>query len=211
MFAETFTPTIGIDFKIKTLRVREKTVKLQLWDTAGQEKFFNITRSYYVSERTSSSTLQPFPLRFQRNADAIILVYDRTEASSFQNIARWMRNIDENAPDDVIRILVGNKSDLHDRLVVSTQEGKLLAEKFRVDFFETSAKSDTSPTVSKMFFFLTEKLLDQKQDGQQTSTNNGQQHQQQSRSTAIQLGQQQAETAYNKLIGCCSSTRTVDD
>ncbi|CAF5135531.1 unnamed protein product, partial [Rotaria socialis] len=64
----------------KTLRVRDKTVKLQLWDTAGQEKFFNITRSYY------------------RNADAIILVYDRTDASSFQNIARWMRNIDENAP-----------------------------------------------------------------------------------------------------------------
>ena len=48
MFAETFTPTIGIDFKIKTLRVRDKSVKLQLWDTAGQEKFFNITRSYYV-------------------------------------------------------------------------------------------------------------------------------------------------------------------
>jgi GTPase SAR1 family protein len=50
MFAESFTPTIGIDFKIKTLRVRDKTVKLQLWDTAGQEKFFNITRSYYVSQ-----------------------------------------------------------------------------------------------------------------------------------------------------------------
>ncbi len=49
MFAESFTPTIGIDFKIKTVRVRDKTVKLQLWDTAGQEKFFNITRSYYVS------------------------------------------------------------------------------------------------------------------------------------------------------------------
>ena len=50
MFAESFTPTIGIDFKIKTLRVGDKTVKLQLWDTAGQEKFFNITRSYYVNE-----------------------------------------------------------------------------------------------------------------------------------------------------------------
>lgn len=48
MFAESFTPTIGIDFKIKTLRIGDKTVKLQLWDTAGQEKFFNITRSYYV-------------------------------------------------------------------------------------------------------------------------------------------------------------------
>ncbi len=47
-FSEKFTPTIGIDFKIKTIRVQNKTIKLQLWDTAGQEKFFNITRSYYV-------------------------------------------------------------------------------------------------------------------------------------------------------------------
>jgi small GTP-binding protein len=47
-FSEKFTPTIGIDFKIKTIRVQNKTIKLQLWDTAGQEKFFNITRNYYV-------------------------------------------------------------------------------------------------------------------------------------------------------------------
>ncbi|CAF2580616.1 unnamed protein product [Rotaria sp. Silwood2] len=191
MFAETFTPTIGIDFKIKTLRVRDKTVKLQLWDTAGQEKFFNITRSYY------------------RNADAILLVYDRTDASSFQNIARWMRNIDENAPDDVIRILVGNKSDLHDRLIVSTHEGKLLADKFRVDFFETSAKSDTSPTVSKMFYFLTEKLLDQKQEAaareQQSSSSSTHQ------TGNISLTNNPSESTYGKLLGCCSSTRTVDD
>ena len=56
MFAESFTPTIGIDFKIKTLRVRDKTVKLQLWDTAGQEKFFNITRSYYVRDGSNDRT-----------------------------------------------------------------------------------------------------------------------------------------------------------
>lgn len=122
-----------------------------------------------------------------------------------------MRNIDENAPDDVIRILVGNKSDLHDRLVVSTQEGKLLAEKYRVDFFETSAKSDTSPTVSKMFLYLTEKLLDQKQETaarEQQSNTAGQHH---SQSSSIRVGAQQAESAYNKVLSCCSSTRTVDD
>lgn len=118
-----------------------------------------------------------------------------------------MRNIDENAPDDVIRILVGNKSDLHDRLVVSTHEGKLLADKFRVDFFETSAKSDTSPTVSKMFHFLTEKLLDQKQEvalrEQQVSSNHP--------TGNISLSNNPSESTYGKLLGCCSSTRTVDD
>jgi GTPase SAR1 family protein len=118
-----------------------------------------------------------------------------------------MRNIDENAPDDVVRILVGNKSDLHDRLVISTHEGKLLADKFRVDFFETSAKSDTSPTVSKMFYFLTEKLLDHKQEvalrEQQSSTAHS--------SGNINLTNTEPDSAYGKIIGCCSSTRTVDD
>ena len=119
-----------------------------------------------------------------------------------------MRNIDENAPDDVIRILVGNKSDLHDRLIISTHEGKLLADKFRVDFFETSAKSDTSPTVSKMFYFLTEKLLDQKQEvalrEQQVSPS-------QHPTGHINLSNTPMESSYGKLLGCCSSTRTVDD
>jgi GTPase SAR1 family protein len=120
-----------------------------------------------------------------------------------------MRNIDENAPDDVVRILVGNKSDLHDRLVVSTHEGKLLADKFRVDFFETSAKSDTSPTVSKMFYFLTEKLLDQKEDiarREQQSTSA------QNQAGNINLAHHNlADSSYGRLIGCCSSTRTIDD
>lgn len=120
-----------------------------------------------------------------------------------------MRNIDENAPDDVVRILVGNKTDLHDRLVVSTQEGKLLADKFRVDFFETSAKSDTSPAVSKMFYFLTEKLLDQKHEAalrEQPPTTRGQQP-----SEGIHLADHSGALNYGKLLGCCSSTRTVDE
>lgn len=119
-----------------------------------------------------------------------------------------MRNIDENAPDDVVRILVGNKSDLHDRLVVSTHEGKLLADKFRVDFFETSAKSDTSPTVSKMFYFLTEKLLDLKQETALREQQSGTTHQSPG---YINLTNQPADSTYGKLLGCCSSTRTVDD
>jgi GTPase SAR1 family protein len=110
-----------------------------------------------------------------------------------------MRNIDENASDDVIRILVGNKSDLHHCLVVSSQEGKLLADKFRVDFFETSAKSDTSPNVPKMFQSLTEKILDQKQ---QSITD----HQ----SVNVKLSNNQTDSTYGKFIGCCSSTKTLE-
>jgi GTPase SAR1 family protein len=106
-----------------------------------------------------------------------------------------MRNIDENAPDDVLRVLVGNKSDLHHRLVISTQEGKRLADKFRVDFFETSAKSDTNLSVSKMFYFITEKLLDQNQSKSDHST------------VDIDRPNNPSESTYGGLIsGCCSLT-----
>ncbi|KTG39860.1 hypothetical protein cypCar_00022512 [Cyprinus carpio] len=70
-------PTIGIDFKIKTVELQGKKIKLQIWDTAGQERFHTITTSYY------------------RGAMGIMLVYDITNAKSFENISKWLRNIDE--------------------------------------------------------------------------------------------------------------------
>lgn len=67
----------GIDFKIKTIELRGKKIKLQIWDTAGQERFHTITTSYY------------------RGAMGIMLVYDITNEKSFENIVKWLRNIDE--------------------------------------------------------------------------------------------------------------------
>ncbi|CAF0773326.1 unnamed protein product [Rotaria sp. Silwood1] len=180
IFTETFTPTIGIDFKVKTITLRGKLVRLQLWDTAGQEKFFNITRSYY------------------RNADAIILVYDRSSASSFQNVSRWMKNIDDNAPDDVIRILVGNKSDLHHSIVISSQDGQKLADRYHVDYFETSAKSDTNSNVSKMFYTLTEKILQQYQITPKSSEN------------TVHILSSSSDSTYDKLMSCCWSSTSID-
>ncbi|CAF2461420.1 unnamed protein product [Rotaria sp. Silwood2] len=179
-FTESFTPTIGIDFKVKTILFRDKLIRLQLWDTAGQEKFYNITRSYY------------------RNADAIILVYDRTVASSFQNVSRWMKNIDENAPDDVMRILVGNKSDLHHTIVISSQDGKKLAAKYNVDYFETSAKSDTNANVSRMFYTLTEKILEQNQVAPKPLD------------TTVHISNNPIDSTYEQLISCCSVSRIAD-
>ena len=74
-FNNTFISTIGIDFKIKTIELRGKKIKLQIWDTAGQERFHTITTSYY------------------RGAMGIMLVYDITNSKSFDNIAKWLRNI----------------------------------------------------------------------------------------------------------------------
>lgn len=77
-----FTNTVfswlaGIDFKIKTVELRGKKIKLQIWDTAGQERFHTITTSYY------------------RGAMGIMLVYDITNEKTFDDIVKWLRNIDE--------------------------------------------------------------------------------------------------------------------
>ncbi|KAI0981182.1 hypothetical protein GJ496_002269 [Pomphorhynchus laevis] len=150
-FSESFVATIGIDFKIKNITARDnQLVKLQLWDTAGQEKFFTITRPYY------------------RNAHCVLLIYDVTKASSFENVKRWMNNIDNNAPDDVIKVLVANKSDLTERRVVKRSDGERLAAFYCVQYFETSAK--TSENVYQMFSSITNTLVESKRQSSNSAS-----------------------------------------
>ena len=93
-FTSSFITTIGIDFKIKSILVDESKVKLQIWDTAGQERFRTITTAYY------------------RGAMGILLVYDVSDENSFTNVRNWMRQIDQNAAENVNRVLIGNKADV---------------------------------------------------------------------------------------------------
>lgn len=100
----------GIDFKIKTVELRKKKVKLQIWDTAGQERFHTITTSYY------------------RGAMGIMLVYDITNEKSFENIVKWLRNIDEHANEDVEKMILGNKCDMQEKRVVTKERGEAVSE-----------------------------------------------------------------------------------
>lgn len=134
-FTTSFISTIGIDFKIKSLELGGKKCKLQIWDTAGQERFRTITSAYY------------------RGAMGILIVYDVTDETSFQNVIMWMKNIDQHAGKAVNRILVGNKADMPHR-VVTTQQGIDLAAKYCIPFIETSSKTgenvdDCFQTVAK--------------------------------------------------------------
>jgi len=139
-FNTTFISTIGIDFKIKTIELRGKKIKLQIWDTAGQERFHTITTSYY------------------RGAMGILLVYDITNAKSFDNIAKWLRNIDEHANEDVERMILGNKCDMEDKRVVSKEKGENIAREHNIRFLETSAK--TNINIETAFIQLAESILD---------------------------------------------------
>lgn len=139
-FTTTFISTIGIDFKIKTVELKGKKIKLQIWDTAGQERFHTITTSYY------------------RGAMGIMLVYDITNEKSFENIVKWIRNIDEHANEDVEKMILGNKCDMSDKRTVSKERGELVAREHNIRFMETSAKANIN--IEEAFRVLAESILD---------------------------------------------------
>lgn len=124
-FTENFFNTIGVDFKIKTITLNDQIIKMQIWDTAGQDRFRTLTSSYY------------------RGAHGIIIVYDVTNKDSFDNVRQWMQEIEKFASENVNKLLVGNKSDLEEQREVTYDEGVELAKKFDIPFLEVSAKNAT--------------------------------------------------------------------
>ena len=103
--------TIGVEFGARMVNLEgDKLVKLQIWDTAGQESFRSITRSYY------------------RGAAGALLVYDITRRDTFQHLSRWLDEARQHAQSNMVIMLIGNKNDLEHRRAVSTEEGKAFAE-----------------------------------------------------------------------------------
>lgn len=121
-FKEEHEVTIGVEFGSKNIKVKEKLFKIQIWDTAGQEQFRSITRAYYKSSACA------------------FVVYDITCIESFHNVSSWVEECRNQCPKSTCLYLIGNKIDLIDRRIVSYDEGKELADKYNMIFFETSAK-----------------------------------------------------------------------
>ncbi|TPX52491.1 hypothetical protein SeMB42_g01392 [Synchytrium endobioticum] len=122
-FDNTYQATIGIDFLSKTMYLEDRTVRLQLWDTAGQERFRSLIPSYI------------------RDSSVAVVVYDITNRNSFMNTSKWVDDVRAERGNDVIIVLVGNKTDLNEKRQVSTEEGEKKAKEFNVMFIETSAKA----------------------------------------------------------------------
>jgi len=127
-----------IDQKSRDLKLDSKTVKLIITDTAGQERFRTLTSSYY------------------RNADAIIVVYDVTDAESFTDVESHISEGSRYSQRSE-KFLVGNKIDLDPNRVISTDQGKALADKHNIQFAETSAKEGTD--VDKLFDAVAKRLV----------------------------------------------------
>jgi len=122
-FDDTYQATIGIDFLSKTMYLEDRVVRLQLWDTAGQERFRSLIPSYI------------------RDSSVAIVVYDITNKTSFINTNKWIDDVRDERGDNVVIMLVGNKTDLQDDRQVTATEGEEKAKELNVMFTETSAKS----------------------------------------------------------------------
>jgi len=134
-----FISTVGIDYRNKLVEVDKYRVKLQIYDTAGQERFRSITSSYY------------------RDADALLLTYDVTNRLSFENIRNWLAQVKEYAKPTVQIILVGNKIDLASQRKIKAEEARQLAQAYAIPYIETSAKNGHN--VSEAFNELARRLI----------------------------------------------------
>ncbi|CAK9436400.1 uncharacterized protein LODBEIA_P09580 [Lodderomyces beijingensis] len=143
-FNPSFITTIGIDFKIRTIESKGKKIKLQVWDTAGQERFRTITTAYY------------------RGAMGIVLIYDVTDARSFENVRNWHQTVTQHANEEAQIFLVGNKCDDEENRQVSKDQGEELAHELGVPFLEASAK--TNQNVEEIFYELAGMIQDKHVD-----------------------------------------------
>lgn len=123
--------TIGVEFGARMVSIEGKQIKLQIWDTAGQESFRSITRSYY------------------RGAAGALLVYDITRRDTFDHLASWLEDARQHSSSNMVIMLIGNKSDLESSRQVSKEEGEQFAKEHGLIFMETSAK--TADNVEEAF------------------------------------------------------------
>ena len=138
-FQDVHMATIGLDYRLKNMTLKSgKNVKLQIWDTAGQDRFRAITKNYY------------------KGANGIILIYDVTNPQTFDNVKGWISQIREEANQNVLIYIVGNKIDMKEERKIKTEDGEKLAGDYGFPFVETSAKEGIN--INETFEDLVEKI-----------------------------------------------------
>ncbi|OMJ72844.1 hypothetical protein SteCoe_28613 [Stentor coeruleus] len=134
-FNDNYFNTLGIDFKSKSIIYKGREYLLQIWDSAGQEQFKNITRTYY------------------KKSSAIIVAFDSTRSDSFDNVRTWITNITVEIEDKIPIVIVATKCDIegsNDNI----KKGKFLAKELRLSYFKTSSKMNIN--IEKLFVHLVE-------------------------------------------------------
>ena len=136
-FNSNIIGTAGVDFRRKQLSIEGKMVKIIVYDTAGHERFYKLSKNFY------------------KHSKGIILVYDVTDKKSFDNLKNWISSIQENSDNNVDVLIVGNKIDLEKS--IPTEEGRKISINYNSIFMETSAK--TGENVEESFLTLLKNII----------------------------------------------------
>ena len=142
-FSERHMPTIGVEFRSKTVWINNENILVQIWDTAGQERYRNLTKTYY------------------KNASGIILACDCTKTDSVSNINFWIKQITNEIELNIPVVLALTKCDSNKCQVLISQ-AKIFAKEFNLGFFETSSKMDLN--ITKPFSYIIDQVISTKKN-----------------------------------------------
>ncbi len=176
----TFKPnheiTIGCEFMAKNIQLKDKIIRIQIWDTAGQESFRSITRSYY------------------KNSTCAFIVYDITFKKTFDNVIIWLNECRDMCYKNILICLIGNKIDLEDKREVTFEDGENFAKENNLLFFETSAKNGNN--INEIFLESAKILMNKIEKGEILIENNN---------TGIKIGNSEnnEDVIIRKKEGCC--------
>ena len=176
----TFKPnheiTIGCEFMAKNIQLKDKIIRIQIWDTAGQESFRSITRSYY------------------KNSTCAFIVYDITFKKTFDNVIIWLNECRDMCYKNILICLIGNKIALEDKREVTFEDGENFAKENNLLFFETSAKNGNN--INEIFLETAKILMNKIEKGEILIENNN---------TGIKIGNSEnnEDMIIRKKEGCC--------
>ena len=137
-FNESYFASTGIDLITTSIKIEGKSFKIQIWDTAGQEKYRAMTKNLFLKTQ------------------GIVIIFDISNETSFINLKSWMNDIKEECSADIPMILVGNKLDLEDRRIIDKERAMEFAKNEKLEYIETSSK--TGENINKALSLIIEKI-----------------------------------------------------
>ena len=137
-FNESYFASTGIDLITTSIKIEGKSFKIQIWDTAGQEKYRAMTKNLFLKTQ------------------GIVIIFDISNEISFINLKSWMNDIKEECSADIPMILVGNKLDLEDKRVIDKERAMEFAKNKKLEYIETSSK--TGENINKALSLIIEKI-----------------------------------------------------
>ena len=180
-FNRNSKPTIGVDFYSKTTTIDESLIKAQIWDTAGQERYKAFSSAYY------------------NGAHGVIIVYDITKKESFNNVINWLNEIKAHlSEENIVVMLIGNKSDLVENREIMPEEGESMARENGMFFCETSAQENYNDMVGKAFNIVIEEIYKNSPDRLE-----GTEHEVSNNKTKSTVHKSKAKKKETKKSGCC--------